>query len=76
VLIGDGVYVNTMPGDRANVWFLPLDGRPARKITDFDDQQLFDFALSRDGQTLAVARGARDAQLITGFRGAGGGAAR
>jgi Tol biopolymer transport system component len=78
VLVGDGVYVNTMPGDRANVWFLPLDGRPARKITDFDDQQLFDFALSRDGQTLAVARGprVRDAQLITGFRGAGGGAAR
>jgi Tol biopolymer transport system component len=78
VLVEDGVYVNTMPGDRANIWFLPLDGRPARKITDFDDQQLFDFAVSRDGETLAVARGprVRDAQLITGFRGTGEGDVR
>ena len=65
----EGVYMNTMPGDRANVWLQPLDGRPARRLTSFDDQILFDFAVSRDGQTLAVARGPRlrDAQLITGF---------
>ena len=65
----DGLYLNTMPGDRANVWLQPLDGRPARRITSFEDQILFDFAISRDGKTLAVARGPRlrDAQLITDF---------
>ncbi len=69
VLTDDGVYLNTMPGDRANVWLQPLDGRPARRITSFEDQLVFDFAISRDGKTLAVARGPRlrDAQLITGF---------
>ena len=68
-LSDDGIYLNTMPGDRANVWLMPLNGRPARRITSFDDQQLFDFAISRDGGTLAVVRGPRirDAQLITGF---------
>ncbi len=70
VLRGDGIYVNTVPGDRANVWFLPLDGKPGRKVTAFTDQLLFDFALSDDDEeTLLVARGPRlrDAQLITGF---------
>jgi len=69
VLRDDGVYLNTLPGDRANVWLQPLDGSAARKLTSFQDQLLFDFAVSRDGATLAVARGPRlrDAQLITGF---------
>ncbi|MGB7210001.1 MAG: hypothetical protein WBD27_15180, partial [Pyrinomonadaceae bacterium] len=69
VFTDDGIYLNTMPDDRTNVWLQPLDGRPARRITSFEDQLLFDFAISRDGQTLAVARGPRlrDAQIITGF---------
>ena len=68
-LIGDGVYLNTVRGDRANVWFLPLDGRPARRVTAFDDQLLFDFAVSADESMLAIVRGTRlrDAQVITGF---------
>ena len=38
-------------------------------MTSFEDQQIYDFAVSQDGATLAVARGprVRDAQLITGF---------
>jgi len=69
VLTDDGLYLNTMPGDRANVWLQPLDGRPARRITAFEDQLLFDLAVSSDGQTLAFSRGPRlrDAQLITNF---------
>jgi Tol biopolymer transport system component len=65
----EGIYLNTVPGDRANVWLLPTGGGPARKLTAWDDQLLFDFALSRDGSTLAAARGPRlrDAQRITGF---------
>ena len=65
----EGLYLNTMPGDRANVWLQPLDGRPARRLTSFEDQLIFEFVVSRDGRTLAIARGPRlrDAQLITGF---------
>jgi len=72
VLRGDALYVNTVPGDRTNVWRIPLDGGPSRRVTAFTEQLLFDFALSddfdRDGLILA-ARGPRlrDAQLITGF---------
>ena len=71
VLRDEGVYMNTVTGDRANVWLQPIDGKPARRITSFDDQLVFDFAISRDGSSLAVARGPRlrDAQLITGFEG-------
>jgi serine/threonine-protein kinase len=66
----EGLYVNTMPGDRANVWLLPLDGRPPRRVTDFQDFIVYGFAVSPDGQSLVYSRGprTRDAMLIKGFR--------
>jgi Tol biopolymer transport system component len=69
LLRDEGVYLNTVPNDRGNVWLLPTGGGAARKLTAWDDQMLFDFAISRDGSTLAVARGPRlrDAQVLTGF---------
>jgi Tol biopolymer transport system component len=72
VLRDEGVYLNTVPADRGNVWLLPAGGGPALKLTAWDDQLLFDFAVSHDGSTLAAARGPRlrDAQRITGFGGA------
>jgi Tol biopolymer transport system component len=65
----DGLYLNVMPGDRANVWQQPLDGRPPRRITDFQDFVLYGFAVSPDGKWLAYSRGprTRDAVLIRGF---------
>ena len=73
----EGLYLTSMPGDRANVWFMPLDGGKPQRLTNFDDQRIWDFAVSDDGRTLAVARGSRnrDAVLINGFRGSrtGGG---
>jgi Tol biopolymer transport system component len=71
ILREDRLFLNTMPGDRTNVWQLPLDGSAPRRITYFDDQNLFDFAFSDDGRTLAIARGprVRDAVLIKGFPG-------
>ena len=46
-----------------------LNGGPAVRVTSFEDQFLFGFAISRDATTLALVRGLRlpDAQLITGF---------
>ena len=66
----EGLYLNTMPGDRANVWLLPLDGKPPRRVTDFQDFLIYGFAVSPDGKSLAYSRGprTRDAMLIKGFR--------
>lgn len=66
----EGLTLNTMTGDCANVWLLPLDGRPPERVTDFQDQLVFDFALSPDGKSLAYSRGSRtrDALLVRGFR--------
>jgi hypothetical protein len=68
----EGLYLTDAHGDRANLWLMPIgDGEP-QKLTDFDDRRVWDFAVSHDGRTLAVARGRRerDAMLIRGFRGA------
>jgi Tol biopolymer transport system component len=40
----------------SNVWVQPLDGTPARQLTHFTDRAISDFAWSRDGSRLAVAR--------------------
>jgi len=66
----DGLYLNSMAGDRANIWLQPLDGRPPKRLTDFQDQIIFEFALSPDGKSLAYCRGSRirDALLVRGFR--------
>ena len=67
---GDGLLLNTVPSDRANVWFQPLGGEKPVKVTDFSELTVFGFAASPDGKALALSRGAlsRDAVLITGFR--------
>jgi Tol biopolymer transport system component len=66
----EGLYLNAMPDDVANIWVQPLDGRSPRRLTDFPDSLLHDFALSPDGKSLAWSRGpyTRDAILIQGFR--------
>jgi Tol biopolymer transport system component/tRNA A-37 threonylcarbamoyl transferase component Bud32 len=65
-----GLYLNSISGDRANLWLQPLDGRPPRRVTDFQDQLLADFAFSSDGKSLAYSRvtRTRDALLVRGFR--------
>ncbi len=69
ILRDEGVYLNTVTGDRANVWLQPLDGKPARKVTNYEDQLLFEFDLAREGEAMLVVRGprVRNAQIITGF---------
>jgi eukaryotic-like serine/threonine-protein kinase len=50
-----------------NVWVKPLDGGQAKQLTDFKSDQIFDFAWSRDGKSLALSRGqvSRDVVLLT-----------
>jgi Tol biopolymer transport system component len=36
-----------------NVWLQPIDGSPAKQLTDFKDSRIFSFDWSRDGRLLA-----------------------
>ncbi len=60
------VYLNTL-GGVSNLWSQPLDGGTAKQITDFKTDLIYNFAYSRDGRQLALARGShtRDAVLIS-----------
>ena len=60
------VYINTL-GGVSNLWSQPLDGGPPKQITDFKSDLIYNFAYSRDGRQLALARGShtRDAVLIS-----------
>lgn len=42
---------------RANIWSQPINGSAPTQLTDFQGDELFDFAYSPDGNWLAVARG-------------------
>ncbi len=67
---GKALIVNTAPGDRANLWLVPLDKSAPRRLTNFDEHTVFAFAPLSDGKGWLISRGdlSRDAVLITGFR--------
>lgn len=54
----------------SNVWLFPLDSGTPSKLTDFQGEQIFAYAWSRDGRYLACARGTinRDVVMISRFR--------
>jgi serine/threonine protein kinase len=60
------IYINTV-GDSSNLWRQPLDGSAAKQITDFKSDYIVNFAYSRDGHQLALARGneTSDAVMIS-----------
>jgi dipeptidyl aminopeptidase/acylaminoacyl peptidase len=62
-------YLRTQKG-ASNVWEQPLAGGAPRQVTNFTSGLIFDFAWTRDGKNLLVARGERtsDVVLITNFR--------
>jgi len=57
-------------GGVSNIWIQPVDGSPARQLTDFTSDRIFSFDWSRDGKWLALARGPeqRDVVLMSDFR--------
>jgi Tol biopolymer transport system component len=67
---GKALLHNSSVGDRSNIWLQPLDGSPARKVTNFVDQNIMFFDRSVDGKRLIIARGvlSRDAVMIRHFR--------
>ena len=52
-----------------NIWLQPIDGGPAKQLTQFDSNKIFSFARSREGR-LAISRGfeTRDVVLLSNFR--------
>ena len=54
----------------SNIWSQPIDGGPAKQVTDFKEMLITAFAWSRDGKQLACTRGnlLRDAVLITDLK--------
>ena len=67
---GKGVqYLLTRRG-ATNVWEQSLAGGAPHPVTDFTSGHIFDFAWSRDGKELLLAKGetASDVVLISNFR--------
>ena len=64
---GKSILYTTNNNNVTNIWSQPLDGGPAKQVTDFKDSLMSGFAWSRDGRQLACSRGIllRDAVLIS-----------
>jgi serine/threonine protein kinase len=63
---GKSLLYTVTTNNVTNIWSQPLDGGPAKKVTDFKDMLITGFSWSRDGKQLAATRGnlLRDAVLI------------
>jgi serine/threonine protein kinase/Tol biopolymer transport system component len=57
-------------GGVSNIWIQPIDGSPARQLTDFKSDRIFSFDWSRDGKWLVLARGPeqRDVVMMSDFK--------
>ncbi|HEX5736003.1 MAG TPA: winged helix-turn-helix domain-containing protein [Blastocatellia bacterium] len=51
-------------GEVSNIWAQPLDGSPAKKLTDFKTETVIAFAWSPDGKRLLVSRGAKTSDVV------------
>jgi serine/threonine protein kinase len=47
-----------------NLWLQPLDGSRGRQITNFDSEQILNFAWSPDGRNLCILRGHTDSDVV------------
>jgi serine/threonine protein kinase/Tol biopolymer transport system component len=56
-------YIHDQQGV-SNIWAQPLDGRPPKQITSLTAGQIFNFAWSKDGQQLALARGSQTSDVV------------
>jgi len=62
----DGLGLLHLDENLSNIWSQPINGGPARQLTNFRGDLIFNFAWSHDGKWLALARGtvADDVVLI------------
>jgi TolB protein len=57
------IYIDAQRGG-ANLWRLPLDGGSPQPLTDFKDEQIWAFDVTRDGKQFVVARGSNTADVV------------
>jgi len=64
---GKSILYTINRNNATNIWSQPLEGGPAKQVTDFKESLMSGFAWSRDGKNLACTRGIslRDAVLIS-----------
>ncbi|HEX6715639.1 MAG TPA: hypothetical protein VF088_00930, partial [Pyrinomonadaceae bacterium] len=67
---GKSIFYTTSANNVTNIWSQPVDGGPAKQVTNFNDLFITSFAWSPDGKQLACTRGTlvRDAVLITDLK--------
>ena len=56
-------YIDTKDGV-SNIWAQPIDGGPKRQLTNFKADLIFNYAWSRDGKKLALARGSKTSDVV------------
>lgn len=63
---GQAIDYTVFRDNASNIWRQPLDGSPPVQVTTFNEQQIFNFDYSPDGEKLALSRGtyARDVVLL------------
>ncbi len=61
---GRGVAYIDSPAGVSNIWIHPLDGGKVQQLTDFQADQIHDFAWSPDGTQLALMRGVALSDLV------------
>jgi len=64
----DGSIAYVDAATPSNIWVQPLDGGPPHQLTHFTDRTVVDFAWSRDGKRLAIARATTTSDIVL-FRG-------
>jgi Tol biopolymer transport system component len=67
---GNGLAFIVTRGGVSNIWVQPISGGAPSPMTSFKTDRIFNFAWSRDGRQLALARGwsSGDVVLIRNFR--------
>ena len=67
---GRGLTYIVNRGGISNIWIQPLDGSPAKQLTDFKSDRIFSFDWSPDGKWLVLSRGPeqRDVVLMTDLK--------
>ena len=67
---GQALTYMVMQKNVGNIWLQPLNGDAPRQLTNFKDGEIYNYAFSRDGTRLFLARGHQihDALLIKNFR--------
>jgi Tol biopolymer transport system component len=67
---GKSVTYIDWTGDVSNLWSVPIDGGPAKQLTNYKKDYIFRREWTRDGKQVAIVRGSEtsDAVMITDFK--------